>query len=101
MSFVSILNLKGPTHHVMLFPIEVHVEPEVFNNSKYALYIEGCGIMFTMASILSSKYYKIVKTTLPQESKIYLLGPVEIFFPGFLSVTQLSNLPPNKTMIPK
>ena len=52
---MSLLNLRGPTHHVMVFPIEVHVEPEVFNDSKYALYIEGYGIMFTMANILSSK----------------------------------------------
>lgn len=55
MSFVSLLNLRGPTNHVMVFPIEVHVEPEVFNDSKYALYIEGCGIMFTMASMLPPK----------------------------------------------
>lgn len=55
MSFLSPLNLRGPKHHVMVFPIEVHVEPEVFNDSKYALYIVGCRIMFRMANILSSK----------------------------------------------
>lgn len=56
--------------------------------------------MFTIVSILLSKYYKIVKTTLPQESKIYVLGPVEVFL-GFLSAAQLSSLLPNRTMMPK
>lgn len=100
MSFVSLLNLRGPTHPVMVFPVEVQVEPEVFNDSKYALYIEGCGIIFTIVSILLCKYYKIVKTTLPQESKIYVLGLVGVFL-GFLRATQLSSLLLNRTMMLK
>lgn len=101
MSFVSlVLNPRGPTHPVMVFPIEVQVEPEVFNDSKYALYIEGCGIMFTIVSILLSQYHKIVKTTWPQESEIYVLGPEGVFL-GFLGATQLSSLLLNRTMMLK
>lgn len=79
-----VLSPRGPTHPVMVFPIEVQVEPEVFNDSKYALYIEGCGIMFTIVSILLSQYYKIVKTTWPPRERDLCTG-ARGSFPGFPS----------------